>query len=62
MTSFMNTNLSTFLDISRWVAAFLVVFAHVRHLVLVDLMNVENNTILINFGPVLVMKLLLSFL
>ena len=45
----MNSNLSAFLNISRWVSAFLVVIGHVRHLVLVDLKNVEDSTIFIKF-------------
>jgi peptidoglycan/LPS O-acetylase OafA/YrhL len=42
----MNTNISNFLNISRWVAAFLVVISHVRHLILVDWKDVQYQTIL----------------
>lgn len=43
----MNSNTSVFLNISRWLSAFFVVFEHARHLVLVDLKNVEDNSIFI---------------
>ena len=38
---------STFLNISRWVAAFLVVIGHIRHLLFVDLKYVEHKTLFI---------------
>ncbi|MEX8495301.1 acyltransferase family protein [Sphaerotilus sp.] len=41
----MNRNLSTFLNLSRWVAAWLVLFGHVRHIVLVDLVGVHKATL-----------------
>lgn len=40
----MGPNLSSFLNLSRWFAAFLVVIYHVRHLVLVDFKDVEHQT------------------
>lgn len=42
----MNQSLSTFLNISRWLAAFLVVIDHLRHLILVDIRFVEHKTTL----------------
>ena len=36
----MNKRLSSFLNVSRWLAAFLVLVGHVRHLVLADYVNV----------------------
>jgi peptidoglycan/LPS O-acetylase OafA/YrhL len=44
----MTLNLSAFLDLSRWLSAFLVVIGHVRHLVLVDLKNVEERSIYVD--------------
>lgn len=43
----MNPALSNFLNLSRWVAALLVVIGHVRHLLLVDYKDVVDKTILI---------------
>ncbi len=42
----MNQGLSTFLNISRWLAAFMVLIDHVRHLILVEIDQVEHKTIL----------------
>lgn len=42
----MNPNLSTFLNLSRWVAAWLVLVGHVRHIVLVDLSSVPHATLI----------------
>lgn len=41
----MNINLSIFLNASRWIAAFVVVITHVRHLVLVDFKDVQQPTL-----------------
>lgn len=41
----MTPSLSATLNISRWLAAFLVVASHTRHLVLVDLNDVTNKTL-----------------
>ncbi|WP_310462712.1 acyltransferase [Sphaerotilus sp.] len=41
----MNRNLSTFLNLSRWLAAWLVLVGHVRHIVLVDLASVHQATL-----------------
>jgi peptidoglycan/LPS O-acetylase OafA/YrhL len=38
----MNLNMKSFINLSRWLAAFLVLISHVRHLVLVDYKNVVN--------------------
>ena len=43
----MNSNLSTFLNLSRWLAAFLVVISHVRHLILVDFKDVVDKTAIV---------------
>lgn len=43
----MNTNLSSFLNMSRWLAAFLVVIAHIRHLIWVDYAEVVHKTVLV---------------
>ena len=43
----MNIFLSSFLNISRWFAAFLVVIAHARHLVLLDFKDVEQKTLFV---------------
>lgn len=42
----MSANLSVFINISRWFAAFLVVISHLRNLILVDFKDVESNTVL----------------
>jgi peptidoglycan/LPS O-acetylase OafA/YrhL len=42
-----NIYLSSFLNTSRWFAAFLVVIAHIRHLVLLDFKDVEQKTIFV---------------
>ncbi|MGH6646006.1 acyltransferase family protein [Aquabacterium sp.] len=42
----MRPNLSSFLNLSRWSAAFLVVIYHVRHLVLADFKDVVNQGVL----------------
>ncbi len=42
----MKENVSTFLDMSRWLAALLVVVNHARSLVLVDFSDVQNKNIL----------------
>lgn len=41
----MNSNFSTVLNASRWLAAFLVVTGHARHLILVDFQFVEHKTL-----------------
>lgn len=41
----MNPNLSSFLNLSRWLAAFLVVVHHARHLILADWRQVEEQTV-----------------
>lgn len=43
----MTPNLSLFLNNSRWIAAFLVVIAHIRHLILVDYKDVVHKTTLV---------------
>ncbi|BDT73274.1 hypothetical protein os4_28220 [Comamonadaceae bacterium OS-4] len=43
----MNPNLSSFLNMSRWLAAFLVVIAHIRHLIWVDYAEVVQKTVLV---------------
>jgi peptidoglycan/LPS O-acetylase OafA/YrhL len=43
----MKKEFSQFLDLSRWVAAFMVVIAHVRHLVLVDYGQVVDANVLV---------------
>lgn len=42
----MSGNLSVFINLSRWFAAFLVVISHLRNLILVDFKDIETNTIL----------------
>ena len=42
----MNPNLSVFLNLSRWVAAWLVLTGHVRHIVLVNLGDVHQATLI----------------
>src|SRR5260370_239799 len=41
----MKENVSTFTDISRWIAALLVVANHARSLILVDFGEVQNKTV-----------------
>jgi len=41
----MNPQLSSFLNLSRWFAAFLVLIAHIRHLILVDYKFVVHKTL-----------------
>lgn len=43
----MNSNLSSFLNLSRWLAAFLVVISHIRHLIFVDYKDVQYKGIFI---------------
>ena len=42
-----NSTLSNFLDISRWISAFVVVISHLRNLVFVDYDYVDSKSILI---------------
>ena len=42
----MSPRLSSFLDVSRWVAAFVVAFSHVRHLMLVDYRNAASTDLI----------------
>lgn len=42
----MNPNISIFLNISRWFAAFLVLLGHLRQLILVDFKYVEQKTLI----------------
>ncbi|MES2091144.1 MAG: acyltransferase family protein [Pseudomonadota bacterium] len=42
----MNINLRSFIDASRWLAAFFVVVGHVRHLILIDFKEVEDKALL----------------
>lgn len=43
----MNANLSSFLNVSRWFAAFLVVIAHIRHLIWIDYADVIHKSIVV---------------
>ena len=44
-TNALTSNLSLFLNMSRWVGAFLVLIFHVRHIILVDFKEVEHRTL-----------------